>query len=83
MTSGQNNFNSAANVVNFGTLTDKEVEYCRLVATSDFFQLVRTKHYMENDGLSFKDATIKYLQAKKDASNKTREQLLSDLNIER
>lgn len=46
-----------------GSLTESERDYCRLVATSDFFQLVRTAFYM-NEGLSFRDATIKYLKAK-------------------
>lgn len=47
-----------------GSLTDEELKYCRLVMTTDFFQLVRTAVYM-SEGLTFKEATIKYLTAKK------------------
>jgi hypothetical protein len=53
-----------------GKLTASELEYCKLVARTDFFQLVRTAIYM-NEGLSFRDATIKYLKAMKEAKSKS------------
>lgn len=68
-----NNYHSTTSLVNggintrvtfpAGSLTKSEMDYCRLVATCDFFQLVRTAFYM-NEGMSFREATIKYLKAK-------------------
>lgn len=48
-----------------GELTEKELEYVRLVSHTNFFQLIRTAVYMQ-EGLSFREATIKYLTIQKE-----------------
>ena len=40
-------------------LTESELEYVRLVARTNFFQLIRTVVYM-NEGMNFRQATTKY-----------------------
>lgn len=48
--------------VTFNNLDDKQREYCRLVAITNFHQLVWMAEYM-NSGLSFEQSIVKYLKS--------------------
>lgn len=63
-TAGGNTGKQKYPIVDFqGLLTASELKYAQLCACIDFFQLVKTAQYMQ-EGLTFREATIKYLTSK-------------------
>lgn len=58
----ENTGSSFCSCVDFGNeLTEKELSYARLVARTNFHQLVLTAQYMIDETISFTEATKKYL----------------------